>query len=37
MLGAKIIAPLSTPIMGIALGMVKRERIRAGRFVFGAR
>ena len=28
-----IIAPLSTPIMGIALGIVKRERVRAGRFV----
>jgi uncharacterized hydrophobic protein (TIGR00271 family) len=36
-IGAMIIAPLSTPIMGIALGIVKRERIRAGRFVlFGA-
>jgi len=36
-IGAMIIAPLSTPIMGIALGTVKRERIRAGRFVlFGA-
>jgi uncharacterized hydrophobic protein (TIGR00271 family) len=33
-IGAMIIAPLSTPIMGIALGVVKRERIRAGRFVF---
>jgi uncharacterized hydrophobic protein (TIGR00271 family) len=33
-IGAMIIAPLSTPIMGIALGIVKRERIRAGRFVF---
>ncbi|MGB7818404.1 MAG: DUF389 domain-containing protein [Ornithinibacter sp.] len=32
-IGAMIIAPLSTPIMAIALGMVKRERIRAGRFV----
>ena len=32
-IGAMIIAPLSTPIMGIALGLVKRERIRAGRFV----
>ena len=32
-IGAMIIAPLSTPIMGIALGMVKRERLRAGRFV----
>ena len=37
-IGAMIIAPLSTPIMGIALGVVKRERIRAGRFVvLGAR
>lgn len=36
-IGAMIIAPLSTPIMGIALGIVKRERIGAGRFViFGA-
>jgi uncharacterized hydrophobic protein (TIGR00271 family) len=32
-IGAMIIAPLSTPIMAIALGIVKRERIRAGRFV----
>ncbi len=32
-IGAMIIAPLSTPIMGIALGIVKRERLRAGRFV----
>lgn len=32
-IGAMIIAPLSTPIMGIALGMVKRERLRAGSFV----
>jgi uncharacterized hydrophobic protein (TIGR00271 family) len=32
-IGAMIIAPLSTPIMGIALGVVKRERIGAGRFV----
>lgn len=32
-IGAMIIAPLSTPIMGIALGMVKRERLRAGLFV----
>ena len=36
-IGAMIIAPLSTPIMGIALGLVKRERIRAGRFVFWGR
>ena len=33
-IGAMIIAPLSTPIMGIALGIVKRERLGAGRFVF---
>ena len=32
-IGAMIIAPLSTPIMGIALGIVKRERLGAGRFV----
>ncbi len=32
-IGAMIIAPLSAPIMGIALGIVKRERLRAGRFV----
>lgn len=32
-IGAMIIAPLSTPIMAIALGIVKRERVRAGRFV----
>ncbi len=32
-IGAMIIAPLSTPIMAIALGIVRRERIRAGRFV----
>jgi uncharacterized hydrophobic protein (TIGR00271 family) len=32
-IGAMIIAPLSTPIMGIALGIVKRERLRAGGFV----
>ncbi len=32
-IGAMIIAPLSTPIMGIALGVVKQERIGAGRFV----
>ena len=32
-IGAMIIAPLSTPIMGIALGVVKRERTGAGRFV----
>jgi uncharacterized hydrophobic protein (TIGR00271 family) len=32
-IGAMIIAPLSTPIMGIALGIVKRERLRSGRFV----
>jgi len=28
-IGAMIIAPLSTPIMGIALGIVKRERMAA--------
>ncbi len=32
-IGAMIIAPLSTPIMGIALGIVKRERRHATRFV----
>jgi uncharacterized hydrophobic protein (TIGR00271 family) len=32
-IGAMIIAPLSTPIMGIALGIVKRERRGATRFV----
>lgn len=32
-IGAMIVAPLSTPIMGIALGIVTRERLRAGRFV----
>ncbi|HSO64924.1 MAG TPA: DUF389 domain-containing protein, partial [Ornithinibacter sp.] len=32
-IGAMIIAPLSTPMMAIALGIVKRERIHAGRFV----
>lgn len=36
-IGAMIIAPLATPIMAIAVGVVTRERIRAGRFVvFGA-
>lgn len=37
-IGAMIIAPLSTPIMGIALGLAKREAggaWRAGRFVLG--
>lgn len=37
-IGAMIIAPLSTPIMGIALGVAKQEAGaagRAGRFVFG--
>jgi uncharacterized hydrophobic protein (TIGR00271 family) len=34
-IGAMIIAPLSTPIMGIALSAVKRERRGAGRFVLG--
>jgi uncharacterized hydrophobic protein (TIGR00271 family) len=32
-IGAMIIAPLSTPIMGIALGAVQRRRTSAGRFV----
>jgi uncharacterized hydrophobic protein (TIGR00271 family) len=32
-IGAMIIAPLSTPIMGIALGIVKRERNRSTRYV----
>jgi uncharacterized hydrophobic protein (TIGR00271 family) len=32
-IGAMIIAPLSTPIMGIALGIVKRQRRGATRFV----
>ncbi|RAJ46265.1 putative hydrophobic protein (TIGR00271 family) [Kitasatospora sp. SolWspMP-SS2h] len=32
-IGAMIIAPLSTPIMGIALGAVQRRRSGAGRFV----
>ncbi len=32
-IGAMIIAPLSTPIMGIALGLVIRQKLRAGRFV----
>lgn len=36
-IGAMIIAPLSTPIMGIALGIVKRERRGATRYVlFGS-
>ena len=37
-IGAMIIAPLSTPIMGIALGIAKQEpggAARAGRFVLG--
>src|SRR6476620_4955893 len=32
-IGAMIIAPLSTPIMGIALGIVKRERNGSVRYV----
>lgn len=32
-IGAMIIAPLSTPIMGIALGLVIRSKLRAGAFV----
>ncbi|MGW0825291.1 TIGR00341 family protein [Streptomyces sp. NPDC002845] len=35
-IGAMIIAPLSTPIMGIALGSVQRRRIGAARVVFFA-
>ncbi|MFI5527702.1 DUF389 domain-containing protein [Kitasatospora sp. NPDC051853] len=34
-IGAMIIAPLSTPIMGIALGAVRRRGGAAGRFVLG--
>ncbi|NUR92351.1 MAG: DUF389 domain-containing protein [Nonomuraea sp.] len=34
-IGAMIIAPLSTPIMGLALGLVKRSRTGAGWFVLG--
>ncbi|MEU5881460.1 DUF389 domain-containing protein [Spirillospora sp. NPDC047279] len=34
-IGAMIIAPLSTPIMGMALGLVKRSRTGAGWFVLG--
>lgn len=34
-IGAMIIAPLSTPIMGIALGLVKRTRTGAAWFVLG--
>lgn len=34
-IGAMIIAPLSTPIMGIALGIAKREANRALLFVTG--
>ncbi|NHA69382.1 DUF389 domain-containing protein [Phycicoccus flavus] len=34
-IGAMIIAPLSTPIMGMALGIVLRRRLKAGRFVIG--
>ena len=36
-IGAMIIAPLSTPIMGLGLSLVKRERLGGGRYVlFGA-
>ncbi|WP_327090247.1 DUF389 domain-containing protein [Nonomuraea sp. NBC_01738] len=34
-IGAMIIAPLSTPIMGMALGLVKRSKTGAGWFVLG--
>lgn len=34
-IGAMIIAPMSTPIMGIALGLVQRAGNGAGRFVLG--
>ncbi|GAA4331614.1 putative hydrophobic protein (TIGR00271 family) [Actinomadura luteofluorescens] len=34
-IGAMIIAPLATPIMGMALGLVKRHRTGAGWFVLG--
>ncbi|GAA3573277.1 DUF389 domain-containing protein [Nonomuraea rosea] len=34
-IGAMIIAPLSTPIMGMALGLVKRSGNGAGRLVLG--
>ncbi|MFI0405780.1 DUF389 domain-containing protein [Actinomadura sp. 3N508] len=34
-IGAMIIAPLSTPIMGMALGLVTRSRTGAGRSVLG--
>lgn len=34
-IGAMIIAPLSTPIMGIALGLAKQERNGSTRFVLG--
>ncbi|MFI0353338.1 DUF389 domain-containing protein [Actinomadura sp. 9N407] len=34
-IGAMIIAPLSTPIMGLALGLVKQRSTGAGRFVLG--
>ncbi|MFI6299258.1 DUF389 domain-containing protein [Nonomuraea sp. NPDC050790] len=34
-IGAMIIAPLSTPIMGLALGLVKRSRTGAAWFVLG--
>lgn len=34
-IGAMVIAPLSTPIMGVALGVVKQARTGAGRYVLG--
>lgn len=34
-IGAMIISPLSTPIMGLALGLVKRSRTGAARFILG--
>ena len=34
-IGAMIIAPLSTPIMGVALGLAKQRRGRSSRFVLG--
>ena len=34
-IGAMIIAPLSTPIMGVALGLAKQRPGRSSRFVLG--
>ncbi|QFG22305.1 DUF389 domain-containing protein [Actinomadura sp. WMMB 499] len=34
-IGAMVIAPLSTPIMGLALGLVRQTRTGAGRYVLG--